>query len=203
MKGDSNNMKINNMDPVKFNEPDKRVKQKKSFIRDYIIMGIVIAIALVTLLIFQDKSGPVLEVSKKYLLELIMILPAVMIIIGLFSVWIPKEKVVKYMGKTSGARGALISIVLGMLPTGPLYLAFPVASSLQRKGAKISNIIIFISAWACIKLPQELVEIQFLGIEFTLLRLALTVVFVIAMGIIIEKIIEFTDKKKIKIEQGI
>ncbi|MBC8388859.1 MAG: permease [Actinobacteria bacterium] len=163
-------------------------------------MGIVIVAALVTLLIFPDKSGPVLGVSKNYFLELAMILPAVMIIIGLFSVWIPKETVVKYMGKTSGIKGIFISIILGMLPTGPLYIAFPMAVALLKKGAKVSNIIIFISAWACIKLPQELVEIQFLGIEFTLLRLTLTIISVIIMGIIIEKIIELTDREKIKVE---
>ena len=191
------------MKPVEINKSNEKIKQKKSLIRDYIIMGAVIVAAAVALLIFSDKSGPVLSVSKNYFLDLIMILPAVMIIIGLFSVWIPKEAVVKYMGKTSGIKGIFISIILGMLPTGPLYIAFPMAVALLKKGAKISNIIIFISAWACIKLPQELVEIQFLGIEFTLLRLALTIIFVVIMGIIIEKIIDFTDKKKIKVEERV
>lgn len=185
---------------VKDDKSNEKIKQKKSLVRDYIIMGIVIVAALVTLLIFPDKSGPVLGVSKNYFLELAMILPAVMIIIGLFSVWIPKETVVKYMGKTSGIKGIFISIILGMLPTGPLYIVFPMAVALLKKGAKVSNIIIFISAWACIKLPQELVEIQFLGIEFTLLRLTLTIISVIIMGIIIEKIIELTDREKIKVE---
>lgn len=190
------------MKPVEINKSNEKIKQKKSLIRDYIIMGTVIVAAAVALLIFPDKSGPVLSVSKNYFLELIMILPAVMIIIGLFSVWIPKEMVVKYMGKTSGTKGIFLSIALGMLPTGPLYIAFPMAIALLKKGAKISNIVIFISAWACIKLPQELVEIQFLGIEFTLLRLALTIIFVIIMGIIIEKIIDFTDRKKIRVDEN-
>ena len=191
------------MKPVEISKSNEKIKQKKSLIRDYIIMGAVIVAAAVALLIFTDKSGPVLSVSKNYFLDLIMILPAVMIIIGLFSVWIPKEMVVKYMGKTSGIKGIFFSIALGMLPTGPLYIAFPMAIALLKKGAKISNIIIFISAWACIKLPQELVEIQFLGIEFTFLRLALTITFVVIMGILIEKIIDFTDKKKIKVEERV
>ena len=191
------------MKPEEINKSNEKIKQKKSLIRDYIIMGAVIVAAAVALLIFSDKSGPVLSVSKNYFSELITILPAIMIIIGLFSVWIPKEMVVKYMGKTSGIRGIFVAIALGMLPTGPLYIAFPMAIALLKKGAKISNIVIFISAWACIKLPQELVEIQFLGIEFTLLRLALTIIFIVIMGIIIEKIIDFTGKKKIKVEERI
>ena len=191
------------MKPVEINKSNEKIKQKKSLIRDYITMGAIIIVAVIALLFFPDKSGPVLSVSKNYFLELIMILPAIMIIIGLFSVWIPKEMVVKYMGKTSGIKGIFVAIAIGMLPTGPLYIAFPMAIALLKKGAKISNIIIFISAWACIKLPQELVEIQFLGIEFTLLRLALTIIFVIIMGLIIEKIIDWTDKKNIKIQEGV
>ncbi len=182
---------------------EKKQKHKKTIVRDYIVMAAVMIAAAVVLLIFPDKSGSVLNISKNYLLELAMIFPAIIVIIGLFSVWVPKEIVVKYMGKTSGVKGIFLSIALGMLPSGPLYIAFPMAVALIRKGAKISNIIIFISAWACIKLPQELMEIQFLGIEFTLLRLTLTIIFVIIMGITIEKIIEFTDRKKIKVDGNI
>ncbi|MGM0365136.1 MAG: permease [Actinomycetota bacterium] len=180
----------------------QKEKQKKSSKRDYIAMAAVVALAVVVLLVFPEKSGPVMEVSKNYLIELALILPAVMVIIGLFSVWVPQEAVVKYMGKTSGIKGIFLSIGLGMLPTGPLYIAFPMAAALLRKGAKKSNIIIFVSAWACIKLPQELIEIQFLGIEFTLLRLTLTIVFVIIMSIVIEKLIEFTDRKEIKADKN-
>ena len=185
------------------NMTKKKQKQKNTMARDYIAMVAVIIAATVMLLIFSDKSGPVLNISKNYLIELAMVLPAVMIIIGLFSVWVSNETVVKYIGKSSGAKGIFFSIVLGMLPTGPIYIAFPMAVALLKKGAKISNIIIFISAWACIKLPQELMEIQFLGIEFTLLRLALTIIFVILMGLIIEKIIVFTDRKKIRISENL
>ncbi len=98
--------------------------------------------------------------------------------------------VLKYLGKASGLKGILLSIAFGSLPTGPLYLAFPLASTLLSKGASISNIIIFFSAWACIKLPQELMEIQFLGVAFTLLRLVLTTISVVVMGKLIERLVE-------------
>jgi len=177
---------------------DNSIKQKKSVIKDYIIMAAVVLAAALLLLFFPQKSISVLSISKKYLFELAIIFPAIVIIIGLFTIWVPKEMVVKYIGKTSGIKGIFISIFLGMLPTGPLYIAFPMAAALLKKGAKISNIVIFISAWACIKLPQELAEIQFFGIKFTLIRLALTIVFVIIMGITIEKLIDITDRKNIK-----
>jgi len=167
-------------------------KKEKPVIIDYIIMGIAGIVAAVILLILPERADAVLNISGDYFIRLITILPAVMIIIGLFSVWVPRDKIIKYMGKTSGAKGVLLSLALGMLPTGPLYIAFPIAAALLKKGAKISNIIIFLSAWACIKLPQEFVEIQFLGLSFTLLRLSLTIFFVIIMGMIIEKTFKIT-----------
>ena len=102
----------------------------------------------------------------------------------------------KYIGKASGMKGIFLSLILGALPTGPLYIAFPMAAALIRKGAKISNIVIFLSAWACIKIPQEMVELQFLGLHFMLSRLILTVAFVIIMGLLIEMIMKWRHFEK-------
>ena len=72
-------------------------------------------------------------------------------------------------------------------------MAFPLASSMIKKGASLSNIVIFLSAWACLKIPQELVELQFLGWKFMVLRWTLTVILVIIMGAVIEKMISKTS----------
>ena len=58
-----------------FNDRTKgKQKQKKTIARDYIAMAIIIIAATVILLVFPDKSGPVLNISKNYLLELVMVL---------------------------------------------------------------------------------------------------------------------------------
>jgi len=178
----------------KMNENMKE-KQKKGMIRDSIILGVILIITVILISIFPDRKGAVISTSWDFFIEMMLILPAVMVILGLFAVFVPKETVVKYLGKTSGIKGIILAIIIGALPTGPLYVAFPMAAVLIKKGAKISNIIVFLSAWACIKIPQEMVELQFLGPQFMLLRLILTIIFVIIMGISIEKIIEWNDKK--------
>ncbi|MEA2043098.1 MAG: permease [Bacteroidota bacterium] len=169
--------------------------QKKGMIRDLIILGAVLIITVILVSIFPDRKELVINTSWDFFIEMILILPAVMVLLGLFAVFVPKEAVVKYLGKTSGIKGIVLAVILGGLPTGPLYVAFPMAASLLKKGAKISNIIVFLSAWACIKIPQEMVELQFLGPQFMLLRLSLTIIFVIIMGITIEKIMKWSDKK--------
>jgi len=170
-------------------------KQKRGMIRDWILLGIILIIAVVLLSIFPDKKEPVINTLWDYFMEMVLILPAVMILLGLFAVWVSKETVVKHLGKASGIKGIFLAMLLGALPTGPLYIAFPMAATLLKKGAKISNIIVFLSAWACIKIPQEMVELQFLGAQFMISRLILTIIFVVIMGLFIEQVIKWNDKE--------
>lgn len=120
---------------------------------------------------------------------MMFILPAVMVIMGIFAVFVPDAMIEKYLGKYSGIRGLFTALFIGSLSTGPLYIAFPIASQLIEKGARLSCIIVFLSAWACLKIPQEIMEFQFLGGKFMLFRLFFTVIFVTLMGILIEKIL--------------
>ena len=182
--------------------PDKK-KARKEMFRGYALFAVTLVVAAIILWIFPDKVSTATTTTWDYFLEMIMILPAVIIIMGLFSVFVSRELVVKYMGKASGIKGILLAVFFGALPTGPLYVAFPLAVALRSKGASISNIVIFLSAWACIKLPQELVELQFLGIEFMAARLVLTIILVAIMGLFIEKLIDWTDKKQIGVSQEV
>ncbi len=168
--------------------PEMKKKQKKSMLKDIAFFLIVLIIAALLLYLFPEKKNAVYKASEKFLIDMLEVLPAVMLLIGLFAVFVPNEIVGKYIGKNSGIKGIFISLLMGSLPTGPLYVAFPMASALLKKGAKVSNIIIFLSAWACIKIPQELVELQFLGAKFMASRLLLTVIFVIIMGLFVEKV---------------
>ena len=171
-------------------------ENKKRLMKSYGAVLITIFVFMVILSYFPHNKDMIIGHSTTYFLEMVLILPAVMVLMGLFSVWISEEIVVKYLGKHSGIKGALISVFLGSLTTGHLDIAFPIASSLIKKGARISNIIVFLSAWACLKLPQELVEIQFLGFKFMALRWVLTVVLVIGMGYTIEKISDIKEHGK-------
>ena len=161
---------------------------RKNLIRDTAVLAAVAGIAVVLLMLFPGKQSAVISTSGEYLMEMAVILPAVMVIMGLFAVWVPDEVVVSHLGHAAGVKGMALSLLLGTLPTGPLYVAFPMAAGLLKKGARVANIIVFLSAWACIKLPQELVELEFLGARFMALRLVLTVVFVVIMGLVIERL---------------
>ncbi|MBS3742451.1 MAG: permease [Candidatus Cloacimonetes bacterium] len=165
----------------------------------YLFTGL-ISIVFVLILIFTDKGDVIITELKDFSFSILLILPAVILLMGLFNVWVTKEHVMKWLGKESGGKGIVISFVFGALPTGPLFVAFPIAATLKKKGASILNIVIFLSAWGCVKIPQEIIELQYLGLKFMLTRLVLTISFITIMGIIIENFMEEQQENKSKIQ---
>jgi len=106
---------------------------------------------------------------------------------GLLDVWVPKETVELHLGHTSGLRGVLLSILLAAAAAGPIYVAFPIAATLLRKGTRLLNIVVFLTAWAAAHLPMIIVEMRFLGLPFALLRTGLTLIMGVAIGAIMER----------------
>jgi uncharacterized membrane protein YraQ (UPF0718 family) len=155
--------------------------------RDLAFLGAVGVLAVVLLVTSPDRTGATVEAARTFLVEMITILPAVVILMGLFAVFVSREFVVRHLGASAGVRGFLVAILLGALPTGPLYVAFPLVKAMRAKGAGTANMVAFISAWACIKLPQEMVEIRFLGLPFAATRLLLTIAAVAVMGAITQR----------------
>lgn len=162
---------------------------KGELLKPWASLAGVVVLAAALMLIFPDRLAVAAATTWDYLREMVLILPAVMVMMGLFSAFVSREQVARQLGTASGIKGLLLAVLLGSLPTGPLYVAFPLAAALLKKGARVSSVIVFLSAWACIKIPQEMVEIQFLGLKFMALRLLLTIAFVIPMGIMIERLV--------------
>lgn len=122
-----------------------------------------------------------------FIKEMMMFLPLMFLLIGLFDVWAPKEKIERHIGSDSGVKGAVWMILLAMLQAGPLYGAFPVSYVLYKKGASIRNIFIYLGAFSTLKIPMLSFEIGFLGLKFSLLRTLLTIPVFIFIAIIMEK----------------
>lgn len=161
----------------------------KEHIAPYRLFLVVVAATLLTALWKPSVSSHVAVNSGTFLLEILSILPPVMILMGLLDVWVPRKLVEAHLGKDAGLLGAGVAILLGTAAAGPLYAAFPVAVSLQRKGARLANIVIFLGTWASIKIPMLMMESSFISLRFALLRLLFTVPCVILTGYLMERVI--------------
>lgn len=161
------------------------MKSIKNFTAPILILIVFIGLAIW----MPDTAVRSSLVTWDYFKEMALIMPPVFILMGLMETWIPKDKIQKWVGAGSGIKGAGIALAFGTLPTGPLYVAFPMTATLIRKGASITNMVVFLGSWAALKIPQLMVEIKFLGVAFTVTRFVLTLIFLILMGLFTESIL--------------
>lgn len=169
---------------------------KKLIIR-YLLFIILLIINII--LSFYDPKIAETSFSSttKNLLEMLSIIPPIFILLGLMDVWIPKETMMKYMGKEAGLKGAVFAFILGSFSAGPLYAAFPIASIFLKKRVSFTNVFIFIFAWSTTKIPMMLFEIDQLGYKFALTRFIFNTAGIIIIAYIIEKTTNSIEIEKI------
>jgi len=124
------------------------------------------------------------------LLTMMTLLPCAFVLIGLFDVWVKRETVEKHLGAGSGLRGYFWSVLLAGTTVGGLYLAFPVAYSLYRKGARLGVIFAFIGLSGICRVPMSMFEASFLGAGFTAVRLVVSIPLVVLASAIMGRILE-------------
>lgn len=138
-----------------------------------------------------------LSLLGENILVVLGILPPVFILLGLFDVWIPRERVAPHMGEDSGVKGTVLSVLLGACSAGPLYIAFPVAEVMLRKGTSLRNIFVFIGAWSTMRIPMILFEIQNLGAVFGLTRYFVSLVGILLMALLMDRVLNTAEKTEI------
>jgi len=158
---------------------------------------IVLFIINIGLLFFAPDIGvKSFEITWDSVLEMMSILPAIFILLGLLDVWVDRATMMKYTGKDSGSKGVLISFILGSAAAGPLYAAFPIATMMMKKGSSLFNIFIFIGAWSTTKIPMLTFEAANLGVEYTALRLALSIVGIILIAGVLSRALTKEDQEE-------
>ncbi len=176
---------------------------KKIFKKYKFDFPIIIAFIIFVLISYYYKYNPGIRIFQNdfwgFLKEMILALPVMFIFVGLFDVWVSKEKVQKHIGKASGIKGIMLVMLLGFLQAGPLYSAFPVAYILWKKGTSARNIFIYLSSASIAKIPMLTFEIGFLGIKFSLLRIFISIPIFIIVSIIMGK---YFTKNKCKVKNG-
>lgn len=148
-----------------------------------------LVVALIITLLNREIGVKTFSIAGSSFRQMLMVLPAIMILLGLMDVWVPREIMIRYMGEDSGWAGIAFAILIGSLAAGPMYAAFPFTTVLLRKGVKFSNIIIFMSAWCVTKIPTFIFELTALGYKFTVTRLLINLPGIILMGYMIERML--------------
>lgn len=169
----------------------------KNFIKRYRIFFLLVLVNLIIGVALPEIGLKSLSLTKQNVLEMISIIPPIFILLGLLDVWVDRATMMKYTGRGSGLKGVLIAFLLGSAAAGPLYVAFPVAIVMLKKGSSLFNVFVFIGAWSTTKIPMLTFEAASLGLTFTIMRLALSVTGILIIAAITERLLSDDDKKRI------
>lgn len=165
--------------------------------KSYLYLLIFFVILSIIFYFYPEKFMPSLKSTSDSLFQFLTILPAIVLLMGIFTVIVTPDVVTKNFGKDTGISGYFKALALGsLMSTGPFYLSFPMAKNLLDKGARIPDVIIFVSAWNGIGIIAEIVELHFMGPLFMFTRLLATSTLIILIGPITEVIYKFTPLKK-------
>ena len=95
--------------------------------------------------------------------------------------------------------GYIWALLLAGTTVGGLYVAFPVAHSLYKKGAKLSVIFTYISAAAVFRVPMAVFEASFMGLKFTAIRFSVSLPLILLSSILLGT---YLKKKDYSIRDG-
>ena len=170
--------------------------------RSWIKLALLVAyLAFITISTVIDFS-PGKEIGSNFIFfwaDLIKVLPFAFVLIGLFEVWVERKTVERHLGEESGVKGYLWAMVLSSITVGGVFVAFPVAYSLHKKGASLGVIFTYIGASAVCRIPMNLFELSFMGIKFTAIRLAVSLPLVILSSVLLGR---YLKKQNYEIRNG-
>jgi uncharacterized membrane protein YraQ (UPF0718 family) len=168
----------------------KTIKKQK-----FLLLSIVLLI-IMTIVDIQ-LTYDALSHSGSQILSMLMIVPPIFILIGLFDVWVPRETIIELMGEGSKAKGMFLAFFLGAFSAGPTLVAFPLAMLMLKKGASYTNTIFFLMVWSSLKLPIVFYQITTIGIKLSLIiNITMIIVFIVS-ALLVEKLFTKDQKQKI------
>jgi uncharacterized membrane protein YraQ (UPF0718 family) len=176
----------------------KGKRGRRAALRTWLLLAVTLAATLALWLANHQLGEKAVTGTLASLKEMLFVLPPIFIILGLLDVWVPREKMVKFLGEGSGIRGTLIAFVLGSAAAGPLYGAFPVAQVLLKKGASMRNVLVLLGAWSTTKIPMLMFEYANLGARFTFTRLAMDLVGIAGIAWLMDRLLVPRDREEIR-----
>ncbi|UBM63105.1 permease [Candidatus Sulfidibacterium hydrothermale] len=174
---------------MKPNQPVKNKQQKPGKKRPrkgpWIFLA---ATGLLYLLTALFNSGKAQEAGERFIhlvLEIAPLLLVVFVLMTLINLFLKTEILLKYMGKDSGIKGWIISILTGILSIGAIYMWFPILKTLMDKGVKPGLIAVFLYNRG-IKLNWLPLMMLYFGMKYVIVLTLVTVLVSVLQGIILD-----------------
>ncbi len=137
------------------------------------------------LFLLNIKHGRHKEGVKSGLRQMLVALPVILLALllsGLLEVLIPEEFIKRWLAQEAGITGVFLGTFGGMMMAFGPYASYPIIATIYGSGAGLGTTISMLSGWTMLGLSRIPFESGFLGVKFSLLRMALHAIFCVAAG---------------------
>ena len=107
-------------------------------------MGIIFVIYVVFFVVMPDRAFIALRNTGKVFVNILIPLIFVFILLFCVNLFLRPSHIVRFLGKSSGIKGIILSASAGIISMGPIYTWYPMLKLLREEGAKNSLIAIFL-----------------------------------------------------------
>jgi uncharacterized membrane protein YraQ (UPF0718 family) len=153
---------------------------------------IVIVVTAASYVLWRDGTARFFEVILADADLFLWMMPNVLagcLIAALVTILLPRDTVVRWVGKDAGLKGILISAGVGIIVPGGPFTIYPIAAAFFGMGADAAAVVTLITSWTTIGLSRSLVwELPFLGFDFVLWRWLAALPLAILAGLIVRAI---------------
>ena len=154
----------------------------------WIFLIIVTAFYIILAFINFDMAKMVVIQLFQLIWKILPVFVFTFILMFLSNLLLDAKKIIKYTGESAGFKGWFISIVTGVLSSGPIYMWYPLLSDLKDKGMKDAFITAFLYNRA-VKIPLLPIMIYYFGLAFTIVLSFYMILFSVINGLIVHKIL--------------
>jgi len=146
----------------------------------------ILAAGLLVIAFFKDrkKTWQSLIAAAESFLRILPLALMIIVIIGLFSAFIPPSEIMKFIGAQAGWAGILAIAALGAVLHIPALISFPLAAALLQSGAAIASVAAFITTLTMVGVVTFPFEIKELGLRLALLRNGLSFIMAVIIALI-------------------
>ncbi|MBU0536282.1 MAG: permease [Nanoarchaeota archaeon] len=100
-------------------------------------LAVCAAIYLIAFIIKPETGLPVIKLFSRIILNVLPVFILIFALLVAVDYLVKPVMLLKYFGKGSGLKAYLLSLLGGIISTGPIYMWYPLMNDLQKKG--ISN----------------------------------------------------------------
>ncbi len=173
---------------MKKNPNNKKMKQARTKGRMQYGIYFLVSVIFLYLILYLFKAEEIkasLQASVNLLVKIIPALVLVILFMGIINSIVNPKAISKYVGRGSRFRGWLLSIILGIVSHGPIYVWYPLLRELRDKGMRSGLIAVFLFNRA-IKIPLIPLMVHYFGVKFVIVLLLYMILASVIQGKVID-----------------